>query len=83
MDFSEWVEEADKQKSGGFCDAQELSHMPHYKYSFYNAEVQVQYREAPKGIVQRDFQPKNSFLLDEIDSCPSNNPENLKKMLNM
>ncbi len=45
LDFSEWVEEADKQKSGGLCDAEKQSHMPHYKYSFYNAEAQVQYRE--------------------------------------
>jgi hypothetical protein len=40
--FSEWVEEADKQKSGGLCDAQKQYHRPHFKYSFYNAEAQVQ-----------------------------------------
>jgi hypothetical protein len=42
LDFSEWVEEADKQKSGGLCDAQKQYHRPHFKYSFYNAEAQVQ-----------------------------------------
>jgi hypothetical protein len=44
LDFSEWVEEADKQKSGGLCDAQKQYHRPHFKYSFYNAEAQVQRR---------------------------------------
>jgi hypothetical protein len=64
LGFSEWVEEADKEKSGGLCDAQKQYHRPHFKYSFYNAEAQVEYREAPKGIAQRDFRLRKFFFAD-------------------
>jgi hypothetical protein len=41
MFSSEWVEEADKDRSSGICDGRKLYHHPHFRYSFYNAEAEV------------------------------------------